>query len=123
MLHPDLIAGVCSLNGTANLVEYEMFQDAIQQSFGGSKTEIPEEYQRRSAELYPHKLTMPVAFTTGGKDTIVPPDSVLRLAATMKQAGQTVLILHRDEGGHETSYADTCTAMSFVLDQQEKDTQ
>src|SRR3989442_1371046 len=33
-LHPDLVAGVCSQNGTANHVEYENFQDAIQASFG-----------------------------------------------------------------------------------------
>ena len=28
-LHPELVAGVCSLNGTANLVDYDKFQDAI----------------------------------------------------------------------------------------------
>jgi len=32
-LHPDLVAGVCSLNGTANLEDYDKFQDAIAASF------------------------------------------------------------------------------------------
>ncbi|MBR4976949.1 MAG: alpha/beta hydrolase fold domain-containing protein, partial [Thermoguttaceae bacterium] len=45
---PDLIDGVISINGTANHLEYEKFQDAISASFGGSKTEIPLEYKNRS---------------------------------------------------------------------------
>ncbi len=115
VLHPDLVAGVCSLNGTANLVEYEKFQEARTASYGGSKTEKPEEYQKRSAELWPEKFTMPVAFTTGGKDEIVPPQSVLRLFEKLQQAERKVLSIHRDAGGHSTTYEDTVTAMEFVL--------
>jgi hypothetical protein len=54
---------------------------------------------------------MPIALTTGGKDTSVPPDSTLRLAKKLKR----VLSLHRDTGGHSTSYDDTVKAMEFVL--------
>ncbi|WP_395753208.1 alpha/beta fold hydrolase [Prosthecobacter sp.] len=114
-LHPELVAGVCSLNGMANLVEYEKFQDARTASYGGSKTEKPEEYQKRSAELWPEKFTMPVAFTTGGKDEVVPPQSVLRLAETLRLAKRKVLSIHREAGGHSTNYEDTVTAMEFVL--------
>lgn len=114
-LHPELIAGVCSLNGTANLVEYEKFQDAISASFGGSKSEAPDEYKKRSAEFWPEKFTMPVALTTGGKDAIVPPQSVLRLAAKLAQAKRTVLSIHREGGGHSTNYEDTMAATEFVL--------
>ncbi|HBJ83756.1 MAG TPA: alpha/beta hydrolase, partial [Verrucomicrobiales bacterium] len=78
-LHPELIAGVCSLHGTANMVEYAKFQDAIIASYGGTKEQVPDEYKKRSAELWPDKFTMPVAVTTGGKDDVVPPQSVLRL--------------------------------------------
>jgi pimeloyl-ACP methyl ester carboxylesterase len=116
-LHPDLIAGVCSLNGTANLVEYDKFQDARTASFGGSKAEVPEEYRKRSAEFWPEKFTMPVAFTTGGQDTIVPPQSVLRLAEKLKQAKRKVLGIHRETGGHSTNHEDTMKAMEFVLSQ------
>ncbi len=115
-LHPDLVAGACSLNGTANLVEYEKFQDAISASFGGSKAAVPEEDKKRSAELWPERFTMPIAFTTGGKDDVVPPQSVLRLVDRLKQAGRRVLSIHREAGGHSTTYEDTCTAMEFVLD-------
>jgi len=115
VLHPDLVAGVCSLNGTANLVEYENFQDARTASFGGSKTEKPDEYRKRSAEFFPDRFTMPVAFTTGGKDEAVPPQSVLRLVEALKQAKQKVLSLHRENGGHSTTYKDTVTAMEFML--------
>ena len=114
-LHPELIAGVCSLNGTANLLEYEKFQDAIQASFGGTKKQIPEEYKKRSAEFWPEKFTMPVACTTGGKDEVVPPQSVLRLLDQLKKDGRRVLSIHRENGGHSTSYEDTCTALEFIL--------
>ena len=114
-LHPDLIAGVCSLNGTANLVEYDKFQDAISASFGGSKVEKPEEYKKRSAEFWPDKFTMPIALTTGGKDAAVPPQSVLRLADKLKAEKRKVLSIHRADGGHSTNYEDTMAAMEFVL--------
>ena len=114
-LHPELVAGVCSLNGTANLVEYENFQDARTVSFGGTKSEKPDEYCKRSAEFFPDQFTMPVAFTTGGKDESVPPQSVLRLAEALKQAKRRVLSLHRENGGHSTSSEDTMMAMEFML--------
>jgi len=114
-LHPELVAGVASLNGTASHVEYDKFQDAIAASFGGTKAQVPEEYRKRSAELWPEKFTMPVAFTTGGKDTLVPPASVLRLAEKLKQARRKTLLLHRENGGHATTYEDTTAALEFVL--------
>jgi len=116
VLHPALIAGVCSLNGTANMLEYEGFQDAIRVSYGGTKTEVPDEYRKRSAELWPEKLTMPVATTTGGQDAIVPPDSVLRLVRQLTAAQRPVLSIHHDQGGHSTSHADTVQAVEFILE-------
>ena len=55
-VHPELVAGVVSMNGTANLVEYDQFQDAIAVSFGGTKAEKPDEYRKRSAELHLDRL-------------------------------------------------------------------
>lgn len=114
-LHPDLIDGVVSMNGTANLVEYTQFQDAIAASFGGSKHAKPEEYRKRSAELNADRLTMPVALTTGGKDTLVPPESVLRLTQRLQKQNRTIRSIHRPEGGHTTNYADATEAFEFVL--------
>ncbi len=114
-LHPDLIAGVASMNGTANLVEYENFQDAIRESFGGDKQTVPEEYRKRSAELQVEALRMPVGLTTGGMDTAVPPASVLRLAEKLKILDRRVLLVHRESGGHETNYEDATKILDFVL--------
>jgi dipeptidyl aminopeptidase/acylaminoacyl peptidase len=116
-LHPDLIAGVASMNGTANLLEYENFADAIQASFGGSKVEIPEEYKRRSAEYWPEKLTMPVGLTASGQDTAVPPDSVIRLARVLQMLQRKVLLVYREQMGHTTSYDDAVAILEFVLQQ------
>lgn len=114
-LHPKLVAGVCSQNGTANLVEFGQFQDAIAQSFGGTKQQIPAEYARRSAELHAAALTMPIAITAGGRDASVPPQSVLRLGADLKRKGRTVLVIFRETGGHATDEADTVAALEFVI--------
>ncbi|MFO0977957.1 MAG: alpha/beta fold hydrolase [Planctomycetaceae bacterium] len=114
-LHPDKVHGVVALNGTANLVEYEMFQDAIRASYGGTKEEKPEVYRSRSAEFFSERFTMPIAATTGGRDTLVPPDSVLRLMAELKKQGRPALSIHRPDGGHDTNAEDTSAALTFVL--------
>ncbi|MCR4413573.1 MAG: alpha/beta fold hydrolase [Thermoguttaceae bacterium] len=115
-LHPELVDGVVSMNGTANHLEYEGFQEAIRQSFGGTKAEIPEQYKNRSAEYWPERLTMPIAITTGGRDTLVPPDSVLRLAGVLKKLGRPVHVLHRPDQGHATNYADGKAALDWVIE-------
>jgi len=118
-MHPECIDGVVSLNGTANLVEYPNFADAIAESFGGSKTDRPDIYRQRSAEFFPERLMMPVAATTGGQDTLVPPDSTLRLVGLLRTQGSPVLSIHRPDGGHSTNEEDTVAALTFVLDKLE----
>ncbi len=113
-LHPKLIDGVVSLNGTADLVNYTRFSDAIARSFGGSRQEKPEQYRRRSAIFFPQKFTMPIAATTGGQDTIVPPDSVLDLLEKVRKHNPNVLSIHRPKGGHSTNFEDTKKALLFV---------
>lgn len=114
-LHPDLIDGVASMNGHANHLEYEQFQDAIRESFGGTKAQIPMEYKNRSAEYWPERFTMPVGLTTGGKDILVPPGSVLRLAHVLRRMDRKVHMIYRPEGGHETNYADAREAIEFAI--------
>ncbi|MDD3471106.1 MAG: alpha/beta fold hydrolase, partial [Thermoguttaceae bacterium] len=99
-LHPDQLDAVVAMNGTANHLEYDQFQDAIAESFGGSKQEIPSEYKLRSAEYFPERLTMPIAVTTGGKDTVVPAASVTRLAQILQILQRPILHFHQPDGGH-----------------------
>ncbi|MDZ4819678.1 MAG: alpha/beta fold hydrolase [Planctomycetota bacterium] len=114
-LHPDLIAGVASMNRTANHLEYEKFQDAIAESFGGSKSQIPDEYKKRSAEYWPERFSMPLAIAAGGKDDLVPSDSVRRLAGVVKKLQPNVLLLYREAGGHNTNYADATAVLEFAI--------
>lgn len=114
-LHPELVSGVAAMNGTANLLEYQQFPDAIAESYGGTKAQVPEQYKQRSAEYWPERLTMPIAVTTGGKDTLVPPDSVLRLANVLKLMGREPLVIHRPEGGHSTNYEDGVAILEHVI--------
>lgn len=115
-LHPEEISGVLAENATANMIEYAGFQDAIAASYGGSKQEKLDEYRRRSAELHADKLTMPIAFTVGGEDRVVPPDSVRRLAESLQQLDASrILIIDDPQGGHATNLEDTVRAMRFLV--------
>lgn len=115
-LHPELINGVLSQNGTANMVEYDQFQDAIRASYGGSRADAPAEYRKRSPELAPEKLTMPLSLMVGGRDTIVPPVSVRRLAQKLADRGHPHLRMIDDlEGGHATGYDETVRGLEFVI--------
>lgn len=114
-LHPDKVAGVVSMNGTANHLEYDQFQDAIQASFGGTKARIPEEYKKRSAEYWPERLTMPLGITAGGRDQLVPAASVVRLAGVLKKLQPDVMLVYREAGGHSTSYEDGKAVLEFVI--------
>ena len=115
VLHPDQVDGVVSLNGTANITEYRGFPDAIAESYGGTREAVPEIYRQRTAELFPERLTMPVAMTTGGRDTIVPPESCQRLAKVLEQQGRPVWLIHQPEGGHDTNYVDSLKAYAAVV--------
>ncbi len=115
-LHPDLIAGVASMNGTANHLAYDNFQDAIRESFGGGKDQIPEVYKQRSAEYWPERFTMPLGITAGGQDQSVPSDSVVRLARVLERMHRPVLLICRENGGHSTGYADGRRILEFAID-------
>ena len=117
-LHPELVHGVISLNGTANLLEFTGFSEAIAASYGGSKEAKADEYTRRSPEFSPARFkALPIAFTAGGRDTVVPPQSVLRLSKELaKQNPGQVLMLYRETEGHSTSAQDTTAALEFVIE-------
>lgn len=115
-IHPELIDGVAAMNGTANHLEYNNFQDAIIASYGGTKQAIPEEYKRRSAEYWPERFTVPVGITASGKDTSVPPESVLRLASVLEKMERPVLAIYREDMGHTSKPEDVRRVLDFVLD-------
>jgi dipeptidyl aminopeptidase/acylaminoacyl peptidase len=115
-LHPDLVDGVVSENGTANMIEYANFQTDISASYGGDKKQKPDEFKKRSPEFFPERFKMPLAATVSGKDTTVPPDSVRRLAAKLQQMGKKdLLLIDNKDGGHGTGYEDTVKLMEFVV--------
>lgn len=114
-LHPELIDGVVALNGLADHTAYTNFQDAIAVSFGGSKTQVPDEYRKRSARFFPEHFTMPLVVTAGGKDTVVPPDSALKLAEAARVRNPFVFADYRANRGHETDYAASLAAYRFVI--------
>ena len=115
-LHPNIVQGVVSMNGTANLLEYAGFTEAIERAYGASKRDQPELYRQRSAELFPKRLQFPVATTTGGRDELVPAASTLRLMDKLKEQGTPCLSIHRDTGGHSTNFDDATAAFRFIFD-------
>ena len=114
-LHPELVDGVAAMNGHASHVEYQGFQDAIRQSFGGTKLEKPEEYRRRSAEFAAERLRMPIAMSVSDNDRSVPPASAIRLAEKLKSLGRDVLLIRRPNAGHQTSYEDSRAVVEWAV--------
>lgn len=114
-LHPELVDGVVAMNATANHLELETLKDSVAESFGGTKDRIPLEYKKRSAEYWPERFTVPVALTAGGKDTLIPPGSVTRLADVLRKLGRKVLLIVPPNQGHETDYPDAMAAFDFVI--------
>jgi hypothetical protein len=45
----------------------------------------------------------------------VPPQSILRLSDVLKKLGRSVQVIYRENGGHQTDYADTTTALEYVI--------
>lgn len=116
-LNPHLVDGIVSLNGHANHLEFENFQDAISESFRGKKDQIPVEYKKRSAEYWPENLYMPIAITVGELDKSVPPFSAVRLAEIVKKIGGKVLLINQKGVGHRTSYENAMRAFNFVYNE------
>ena len=114
-LHPELVNGVIAMNATANYLELETLNDSVAESFGGPKDRIPLEYKKRSAEYWPERFSMPVALTAGGKDTLIPPASVTRLADVLRKLGRKVLLIVPPNQGHQTEYEDAMAAFDFVI--------
>jgi len=104
--HPDLVVGVVAFNPLADFRGYANFREAIAASFGGTQAQVPDEYERRSALLYPERFTMPVSITVGGADTTVPPASARALAARIAFARPDLVYFDEVAArGHETDYA------------------
>ncbi len=114
--HPYLFDGVMSMNGTANYLEYENYQEYIQKGFEGTKEDIPLEYKNRSAEYWPENIIMPIGMSVGGQDGAVPPHSVTRLAKVLQQIKRRVLFFYRESEGHGTSYEDARAMLKFIMD-------
>ncbi len=114
VLHPDMVDGVASMNGVANFLEYK--DDNVKDAFGGTKVQVPVEYKKRSAEYWPERLTMPVGFTTSGRDELCPPQSIRRLADVLKKMDRPVMLIYREQEGHRTSYEDAKAVLEFVFE-------
>jgi len=116
VLYPELVDGVVSQCGFANLAAPSPHLAAMVKSFGGTPEQKPDEFKKRSAELQPDKFTMPIAIWTGGQDTSVPPQSAMRLAKVLKSKNpERVLHLHNERSGHKPTYEETVKVYEFVL--------
>ena len=119
--HPHLLDGVVSMNGVADLTTYSNYSDAIFASFVSLGGNEQHERRLRSATFHPERLLgLPLATTTGGQDEAVPPASTLQLMEVLTKQGESglsgpTLSIHRPLVGHETDYADTVTALEFVI--------
>ncbi len=123
-LHPDVVNGVCSVNGLGNFVGYTTslpsLIDQIATAFGGYYSQNPSEYVYRSAINYSQSFTMPMAITAGLQDTVVPAPSVLQLFSTVQNTNPVnpkTISFVQPNGGHSTDYCDNAVALEYVVQQ------
>ena len=119
-LHPDLVDGVCAVNGLANFVGYTSDNPTlvpqVQAAFAGTGLTLAQEYAKRSAINSPQSFTMPMAVTAGMLDATVPPQSEISLANTVKSTvNPNVVSFVRATGGHSTNYVDNAVALEYVV--------
>jgi pimeloyl-ACP methyl ester carboxylesterase len=120
-LHPNLINGMCSVNGLANFDGYHSsntdLAGQITTAFGGTQAQVPAEYYKRSAINFPQSFTMPMSIATNGGDTVVPAASVVSLYNTVKNTNTKAVSFYRSTGNHSTNYVDNAVALEYVIRQ------
>ncbi len=95
VLHPEDVDGVVARGAATDLASYynwcigqdmpiiQEIAEAIRISYGGTPEQQPELYRRHSALANADRLTMPVFFSHGGADELIPVEQARALAAKM----------------------------------------
>ncbi len=60
---------------------------------------------------------MPVGITASGKDVVVPPRSVMRLAGILEKLNRRVLAIYREDMAHSSKPDDVRRVLDFVIEQ------
>jgi pimeloyl-ACP methyl ester carboxylesterase len=125
-LHPEEVAGLVALCPATDLASYwEWCQQkaspitleiagAIQQSYGGTPTELPALYEAHSALAGAQRLKMPLLLAHGTADDIIPVEQSRRLAEQLAEA-EHFTYLELDGGHHDSPLAIATEALEEIL--------
>lgn len=95
--HPDDVAALVALGAAPDAAPYAQWcrssapgsiqrqiGEAIEQAYGGPPETNPEPYRQRSATALAGRLNMPVYYTHGEKDSLMPVDGARKFALAMR---------------------------------------
>lgn len=112
-LHPENVDAVVALGAASNLASYHNWcrqrnqgviaeiADAIEQAYGGTPAELPENYESHSALANSDKLTMPVYIAHGSLDELIPVSQMRLLCGKLSESPQFVY-LEIPDGNHDS---------------------
>lgn len=112
-LHPENVASVVALGAASDLAIYHAWcrernqgviseiADAIEQAYGGTPAENPENYNAHSVLVNSDNLTMPVFIVHGSSDELIPVSQMRLLCGKLAHSSQFVYAEVPD-GNHDS---------------------
>lgn len=97
----ELLDGVIALCPATDVREmYPAFSEQLCAAYGGTPTQLPEEYLSRSTRCSPGKLpALPIAIVHGSDDLVIPVHHSRELVALLQREANTHIFYHEVEGG------------------------
>jgi pimeloyl-ACP methyl ester carboxylesterase len=106
-LHPDLIDGVLAWCPATNPAEmYPRFPDQFRTAYGGSPTDAPAEYSRRTSRDHAEALArLPIVVLHGDADATIPVAHARTLVDRLKQRNAPIHYVEIPHGDHDAPLA------------------
>ncbi len=125
VLHPEDVNGLVIRGAASDMASYfkwcrtqtkpilNEIAEAIRKSYGGAPDEKPDTYLRHSALANAEKLTMPLFFSHGGADDIIPVEQARNLADKLKDR-KNFSYTEIPNGNHDSPLMETESFPSII---------
>lgn len=119
IIHPEDVAGMVVLGAATDLAKFYYVwkkydtKNAMELAYGGSPETVPLVYEKHSVVKNADRLKMPIYFTHGENDEIIPVEHARELAKRMKNSPN--LIYQEIKGGNHDSALWETKALDFVI--------
>lgn len=107
----DRVKRVVAVSAPTDLIEMynqrEDMQDVLKGSIGGTPTDLPEEYKKRSAVYWADEINVPVLIIHSKGDETVPYNQSEKMAEKLKEYNKDYIFISHDDNTHGFHKEDT----------------